>query len=134
MTQILLADHHPQAMWALKIALQEQIGVEVIGEAADADGLVALALKKHPDLVLLDKELPGKSTEEIITALHQLLPIIPVVIVMSSDPALSRAALKAGADAFVSKGEEPEWLLQSLQKYIKANPKKEETKETNPGN
>jgi DNA-binding NarL/FixJ family response regulator len=129
MTRILLADHHAQALWALKIALQEQPDVKVVAEAMDAENLLNLAQTYQPELVLLDKDLPGSSTSEIITVLHQFIPV-PVVIVMSSDPANGRSALKAGADAFISKGEEPEWLLQSLQKLLKASPKKEGVKET----
>jgi DNA-binding NarL/FixJ family response regulator len=129
MTRILLADHHAQALWALKIALQEQPDVKVVAEAMDAENLLNLAQTHQPELVLLDKDLPGSSTSEIITVLHQFIPV-PVVIVMSSDPANGRSALKAGADAFISKGEEPEWLLQSLQKLLKASPKKEGVKET----
>lgn len=93
-----------------------------------AESLLSLAQSHVPDLVLLDKDLPGSTTSEVIAALHQLIPV-PGVIVISSDPANGRSALKAGADAFISKGEEPEWLLQSLDKLLKAKPKKEDVKE-----
>jgi hypothetical protein len=42
---------------------------------------------------------------------------VPFVIVMSSEFEYSRMLLKAGADAFVSKGDEPEWLVDRLYKY-----------------
>jgi DNA-binding NarL/FixJ family response regulator len=38
---------------------------------------------------------------------------------MSSDFETSRSVLKAGADAFVSKGDEPDWLLEKLHQYAK---------------
>jgi DNA-binding NarL/FixJ family response regulator len=41
----------------------------------------------------------------------------PFVIVMSSDFETSRSVLKAGADAFVSKVDEPNWLLEKLHPY-----------------
>ena len=54
--------------------------------------------------------------EDLITRLHALEPP-PIVVVMSSEVENSRKLLKAGADAFVSKGDEPDWLLETLQKF-----------------
>jgi len=52
---------------------------------------------------------------DLIASLHALEPR-PIVIVMSSEIEYSRVLLKAGADAFVSKGE-PDWLLEKLHRY-----------------
>jgi DNA-binding NarL/FixJ family response regulator len=41
----------------------------------------------------------------------------PIVVVMSSHPENGRMLLKAGADAFVSKSDQPGWLLETLQKF-----------------
>ncbi len=114
--RIILADHHVQPCWALKTMLDEQPEFEIIGEAVDADGLLSLAEKHLPDLVLVDGELPGLFIEDLITRLHVLEPP-PIVVVMSSESENSRKLLKAGADAFVSKGDEPAWLLETLQKF-----------------
>jgi two-component system nitrate/nitrite response regulator NarL len=113
--RIILADHHAQPCWALKTSLEEQPDFDLIGEALDAQGLLILA-KQHPaDLVLVDGELPGISIWDLIARLHRLEPR-PIVIVMSSEIEQSRVMLKAGADAFVSKGE-PDWLLEQLHRY-----------------
>ncbi len=116
--RILLADHHAQPRWALKVLLEEEPDFDLIGEAADVCDLLALAEKQTPDLVLVDKELPGDSSENMIARLHALEPI-PIVVVMSSEIENSRVSLKAGADAFVSKGDQPDWLLEKLHKYAK---------------
>jgi DNA-binding NarL/FixJ family response regulator len=78
--------------------------------------LLVLAEEHTPDLVLIDKDLPGSPIEDLIDRLHALKPK-PIVVVMSSESHFSRVILKAGADAFVSKGDEPDWLLEKLQKY-----------------
>ena len=124
MMRIILADHHAQPCWALKTLLNEQPEFEIIGEAVDADGLLALAEKHLPDLVLVDSELPGLYIEDLITRLHALEPP-PIVVVMSSEFENSRKLLKAGADAFVSKGDEPDWLLETLQKFESRSKKNE---------
>jgi DNA-binding NarL/FixJ family response regulator len=96
--------------------LEEQPEFDLIGEALDAQGLLVLAEKHTPDLVLIDRELPGSPIEDLIDRLHALKPR-PIVVVMSGDFQFSRVILNAGADAFVSKGDEPYWLLEKLHKY-----------------
>jgi DNA-binding NarL/FixJ family response regulator len=114
--RIILADHNPKALWALQTALQEKSEVNLIGEATNASDLLALVAVSLPDLVLVDWELPGKSIEELITELHAYTPG-PIVVVMGSKPEYGRMILKDGADAFVSKGDQPDWLLETLQKF-----------------
>jgi DNA-binding NarL/FixJ family response regulator len=114
--RITLADHHPQALWALKTMLQEKSKFEIAGEATNADDLLTLVVESPPDLALIDWELPGRSIEDLITDLHACTPRLTVVV-MGSRPEYGRMLLKAGADAFVSKSDEPEWLLEALQKF-----------------
>ena len=118
MLRILLADHHPYVLQALKTMLSEKPGLAAVGEAVDVNGLLCLSEKLHPDLILLDIELPGGPIEDLIAALHLLEPK-PYVIIMSSEIENSRMMLKAGADAFVSKGDDPEWLVDTLYKFDK---------------
>jgi len=82
----------------------------------DAEALLVLVSKDPPDLVLVDWELPGKSIEDLISALHACKPK-PIVLGMGSNPEYGRKLLKAGADAFVSKSDPPDWLLEVLQKF-----------------
>jgi DNA-binding NarL/FixJ family response regulator len=112
--RIILADHNPQSLQALQKALQGKPEFEIVGEAINADQLMALALTNAPDLVLTDVDLPGKIFEDLIVELHACTPR-PIVVVMSSKPENGRRLLNAGADAFLSKSNEPEWLLETLQ-------------------
>jgi DNA-binding NarL/FixJ family response regulator len=114
--RIILADHHPQALWALKTTLQEKSKFEVAGEAKNAADLLALVTADPPNLALIDWELPGMPIEELITELHGWKSKL-VVIVMGSQPEYGRLMLKAGADAFISKGDQPDWLLETLKKF-----------------
>jgi DNA-binding NarL/FixJ family response regulator len=116
MLRILLADHHTHVLRALKTMLLERPEIVAVGEAVDVNGLLSLSEKLLPDLILIDRELPGGPIEDLIAALHQLDPK-PYVIIMSSEIEHSRMLLKAGADAFVSKGDQPEWLLDTLLKF-----------------
>jgi two-component system, NarL family, nitrate/nitrite response regulator NarL len=116
--RIILADHHAQPLWALKTLLEEEPEFDLVGEAVNAQDLLSLADKQIPDLVLVDRELPGDRIQDLIATLHALKPR-PIIIVMSSEIASSRLVLRAGADAFISKGDDPDWLLEQLHKYAK---------------
>ncbi len=121
--RIILADPHPKSLWALKMMLQEKPELEVLGEAVDAESLLAMALTLTPELILLDMELPGRAIEDLITDLHDCKNR-PIVVSMSTKSEYGRMMLKAGADAFVSKSEQPDWLLETLQKFEQRSRKK----------
>jgi DNA-binding NarL/FixJ family response regulator len=101
---------------ALRKLIEEQPQFVLLGYAADAQTLLALVKVKPPDLVLLDSELPGLYIEYLITQLHTNNPDL-IVVAMSSDFENSRKLLKAGANAFVSKGDQPDWLLETLYQF-----------------
>jgi two-component system nitrate/nitrite response regulator NarL len=114
--RIILADHHTQPCWAIRKLLELQPGFEVIDEAVDAQSLLTYAEEQLPDLILVDCELPGLVIEELIDRLHAIEPT-PIVVAMSSEFDSSRRLLQAGADAFVSKGDEAHWLLETLKRF-----------------
>jgi DNA-binding NarL/FixJ family response regulator len=116
--RIILADHNSQTLGMLKVALQDKSEFEVVGEAVNSDDLLVIVAGSPSDLVLVDWELPGKPIEYLVSELHACNPS-PIVVVMGSKPEYGRMILKAGADAFVSKGDQPEWLLETLQKFEK---------------
>jgi two-component system, NarL family, invasion response regulator UvrY len=114
-----IADHHPQALWALKTILQEQQEFEITGEVMNQDDLLALMKLNPTDLVLVDWELPGRSSmEDLITEMRAAAKS-PIIVVMGSKPEFSTVALRCGPDAFVSKSDQPTWLLEALQKFEK---------------
>jgi DNA-binding NarL/FixJ family response regulator len=111
--RILLADTQPKVRFALRVLLEQQLGLEVVGEAATCEGLLADAADLCPDLVLLDWALAGTSAAALLQALRSGCPEV-VVIGLSGRPGVRRDVLAAGADDFVSKGEPPELLLAAI--------------------
>jgi len=110
---VLLADDRPKVRFALRVLLEQQPGLEVVGEAADAEALLALAKEACPELVLLGWEWPGLRAVDLLPALREVCPDL-FVIALSGRPEARRAALAAGADAFVSKTDLPERLLAAI--------------------
>ncbi len=108
--KVLLADDQPAVRSALHLLLEQEAGFQVVGEAADATGLLLAAANKAPDLLLLDWELPGLPAEQLLRLLRYERPSLKI-IAMSSKPEAHQAALDAGVHAFVSKSEPPERVL-----------------------
>lgn len=113
MMRILLADDQPRVRFALRVLLERRPGFEVAGEAVNAEALLAQMETTCPDLVLLGWELPGLAMVGSLSALRRIYPNL-YVIALSGRPEARRAALAAGADAFVSKGDPPERLLAAI--------------------
>jgi DNA-binding NarL/FixJ family response regulator len=108
--RVILADDQAKVRSALRLLLEHQRGVEILGEAVDTTGLLDWAKAACPDLVLLDWELPGLPAAALLSLLHDRCPDLRV-LALSSRPDVRQAALDAGADGFVSKGDPPEVLL-----------------------
>jgi DNA-binding NarL/FixJ family response regulator len=111
--RVLLADDQTRVRSALRLLLEQEQGISVVGEAAEVENLLVQVEATQPDLVLLDWELPGLRTDDWLSTLRTLCPRLKV-IALSGQPEARRAALAAGADAFVSKGDPPERLLTTL--------------------
>ncbi|HOR00296.1 MAG TPA: response regulator [Anaerolineae bacterium] len=111
--RILLADDQREVRSALRLLLEHEPGLVVINEAAEAQALLATVRAACPDVVLLDWELRGLQAAEAVQALRATCPRLRV-IALSGRPEARHAALAAGADAFVSKGDPPERLLAAL--------------------
>ena len=111
--RILLADDQPQVRFALRVLLESQPGLKVVGEAADTDTLLSQAKTTHPDLVLLGWELPGLASGGLLPTLRETRSGL-LVIALSGRPEAHQAAISAGVDAFVSKSDPPERLLAAI--------------------
>ena len=111
--RILLADPQAKVRFALRVLLERQPGFEVVGEAASVEDLLARTGAACPDVVLLDWNVAGPLANRLIPALRHNCPGVGV-IVLSGRPEACRAALAAGADAFVSKGNPPEHLMAAI--------------------
>jgi DNA-binding NarL/FixJ family response regulator len=118
--RIILADHNRSTLWALRTLLDEESNMEVVGEATDTQELKSMGAMLGADLMLVDRRLPGGDVGGLIAILHAFRPR-PIVVIMSSDFEDGRIMLRAGADAFVSKGERPDWLLQTLRQFADRN-------------
>jgi DNA-binding NarL/FixJ family response regulator len=113
MTDILLADDQPQVRSALRLLLEQQPDLDVLGEATDAQEVLDWVNTMCPDVILLDWELPGLEGSNALAILRARRPHLKV-IALSGRLEARGTALDAGTDAFVSKGDPPEQLLATV--------------------
>ena len=114
MTRVFVADAKPEERSALRLLLLD-LNMEVIGEAADwATTLVQVPVCRT-DMLLIDWELlPRNMPSLALDGLRKTCPAALVIVLISHLDAREQAALSAGADAFISKGETPERVAERL--------------------
>jgi DNA-binding NarL/FixJ family response regulator len=108
--RFLLADDQLHVRSALRLQLEQVSGFQVVGETADATGLLLAVAGKEPDVVLLDWELPGLPVVQLLRLLRSEQPSLKI-IAMSSRPEVQQQARELGAEAFLSKSDPPEQVL-----------------------
>jgi two-component system response regulator DesR len=113
MTRIYLADAQLEERAALRLLLLD-MNMEVVGEAADWPTTLAQAPVSRADLLLIDWELLPNSATAALKKLRKACPAALVIVLISHLDARQQAALSAGADAFISKGEMPERVAERL--------------------
>jgi DNA-binding NarL/FixJ family response regulator len=77
--RVLLVDDHPVVRHALCALFADEPDIEIVGEAADGQGAIALTHQLHPDLVLMDVSLPGMDGIRATRAIHATLPATCVI-------------------------------------------------------
>jgi DNA-binding NarL/FixJ family response regulator len=115
--RVLLADDQDLVRAGLRMILEAQDGIEVVGDAADGRRAVELAQKLRPDVCLFDIRMPGvdglQATREL--AGPDVADPLPVVVITTFDlDDYVYGALKAGARGFLLKDAGPELLVQAI--------------------
>ena len=110
---VLLAGELEKERIALKRLMEQDSELNVVGEATEAKALLAQLQESRPDLVLLEWGLPGLRATDLMPALRCLSRPVKVVVVDARSET-GQEALAAGADAFVSKQEPVEELLNTV--------------------
>jgi len=104
MTRIFLADDHQILRHGLRALLREEHGFEIVGEAEDGRRAVELVAELRPDIIIMDLQMPILNGIDATRKILANRPSCKVIFLsMSSDAAVVRRAIQAGARAFVLK-------------------------------
>jgi DNA-binding NarL/FixJ family response regulator len=117
--QVLIVDDQPRARQSLKALLATWPLIGAMREAANGEEAIGSVEQARPDLVLMDVHMPVMNGLEATRRIKEHWPQVRI-IALSIYGDYQADALVAGADAFVSKGEPPEKLLDTVAAVVNA--------------
>jgi two-component system, NarL family, response regulator LiaR len=104
MIRVLIVDDHQVVRQGLRFLLDQEDGIEVVGECADGPSAVQAVRTLEPTVVLLDLFLPGQDGISVLGQIKQDRPATEVLMLTSSsDDQHLLAAIRAGALAYLPK-------------------------------
>jgi two-component system response regulator NreC len=103
-TSVVVVDDHAVVRSGLRLLLEAQEDIEVVGEAGNAKDAIFRARALKPDVILLDVVMPGESGIDVLPQLKKESPETKVLVLsMQDDPSYVREAFAAGANGYVLK-------------------------------
>jgi two-component system response regulator NreC len=113
--RIVLADDHQVVRAGLRMLLDAEDGFEVVAEASDIEGARRYVRGHHPEVLVLDLNMPGGSSLEAIPLIREESPETQIVMLtMQQEPAFAREALGAGALGYVLKEAADDELVEAV--------------------
>lgn len=118
--RVLIADDHAILRSGLRMLIDAQTDMVVVGEAQDGNEAVAITLKTSPDVVILDVTMPERGG---LQAIHDVLKRSPgtriLLLTMHEEVAYLRTALASGASGYVLKKSVDADLLSAIRAVYK---------------
>lgn len=111
---ILLVDDHPVFLFGMRMLIQAEADMSLVGEAMSGAQALELARAQHPDVIIVDINLPDMSGVEITRRVRQDHPGTRVLALTMQDDQTVFAALKAGASGYILKGTGGEETLRAI--------------------
>ena len=115
--RVVVADDEPLVRQGMRLVLELEPGLEILGEASDGREAVELVRRHRPDLALLDVRMPGMDGIEaarLICAEPDLRETRVVVLTTFADDALLVGAIRAGASGYLLKSMPPDEIRSSV--------------------
>lgn len=117
MIRILLADDHAIVRSGLAMLINSQDDMEVIYMAEDGEEAIKKAEELHPEIVIMDLNMPGKNGLIATRQLKEILPDVRIIVLtMHDDREYIFRVLQAGASGYILKSAEDLDLMQAIRK------------------
>lgn len=114
--RILIADDHPLFRHGIHEFLNLAPEIQVVGEATSGEEAITQAEAFHPDVILMDVNMPGVNGIEATRRILHVSPHIRILVVtMFEDDGTVFAAMRAGARGYILKDAEKENILRAIQ-------------------
>ena len=120
--KVLVVDDHAVVRSGLRLVLEREDDIEVVGEAGSADEGVRVARLEKPDVVLLDVVMPGRSGIEATRDMIEASGGAKVLILsMQDDPSYVREAFASGASGYLLKEAADVEVVQAIREVASGN-------------
>jgi two-component system response regulator NreC len=112
---VVLADDHVVVRSGLRLLLESEPGLAVVGECGDVAGALEAVEALHPDVLVLDLHMPGEPSLAAIPRLRELHPETHVIVLTAQrDPSFAAEALRLGAAGYLPKEAAEGQLLEAI--------------------
>lgn len=113
--RIAVVDDHAVVREGIRRVLEGEPGLEVIGEAADGDAAISLVERQHPDVLVMDVAMPGRTGLAVAAELtRRRLATRVLILSMHDEPQYLREARRAGACGYLLKDSPPAELRRAV--------------------
>ncbi len=117
MTRVFLADSQTEERLAFRLLLQD-MNLVLVGEASDWITTQAQVPGSHPEMLLIDLDMLPSAPTAALEKLRASCPAALVIVLITPLDARRQAAISIGADAFISKVETPDRIMQRLRAIV----------------
>jgi DNA-binding NarL/FixJ family response regulator len=112
--RVLIADDHEMVREGIRSWLDAEDDIMVVGEVTRGGDIIHEISQCSPHVLLLDLHLPDLHGLEVIRQLRSAGNMIPIIVMTGYEKQRAKAALDAGADGFLNKGEQREYILDAV--------------------
>lgn len=115
MIKIMLVDDHELVRTGVRRLLEDNLDLEIVGEACNGEEALDQLKDLKPDVILMDLNMPGIGGMEATKKIKHLTPNVKVIIVtMVDDIMFPQRLLKAGASGYLTKGAKSEEIMRAI--------------------
>ncbi len=114
-TRIVVVDDHPFVQTGIKVYLNTEPDIEIVGKATNGTDAQVLCDTLQPDVMVLDLRMPGLSALDVIEFVKSHCPNTKILVFSAySDSTSVQTILSAGVAGYILKEESPDLLLQAI--------------------
>ncbi|XUX00732.1 MAG: response regulator transcription factor [Dehalogenimonas sp.] len=117
---VLLVDDHEIVRNGLKMILQNQTDIEVMGEASNCDEAIEQIRKKNPDVILLDVKMPGKDGFATMEEIKKVGCESPILLLSGYNyEFFAQDAIESQSSGFITKDSTKDFILNSIRLVVR---------------
>jgi DNA-binding NarL/FixJ family response regulator len=113
--QVLLVDDHPVVRNGVRGLLEKAVDIKIVGEASNGADALRLTGEVHPDILLLDMELPDMQGTQVAQQVQRQFPNVKILALSAHDDTFYiKGLLELGAAGYLMKDEAPEAIVEAV--------------------